>query len=240
MKKLLLVFAAAAVGAVLALPGAAATPSGPAWSAGGSAPGTANVGIQATSIGTDVNPINGFWNQGWWSNNAFNFNWNTNYIAGHTSIPISINARNYFTFDITALNAHPCVTPLSATLSLERGEGAGPFFLNYRLYSVETDPFVLAEKDNNPDPFIFNDLGSGTIYGSYFLTPGAGTDIINLTLNQAGLNALIAAKQNGEQWFSIGGSLVPQPLAGEVYRFGFTGGVPARLTVNWPFICRIR
>ena len=240
MKKLLVALAVAAVGAVIVLGGAAAGPSSPDRAAvGGSTPGTAKIGIQSTTIGTDVNPINGFWNQGWWSSSPgkTNSNSNTNYFVGTN--PDTHN--NYFTFDITALSAHPCATPQSATLRVHSGSGNLPpnTFLNYKLYGVDTDPFVLSQKDNNPDAAIFNDLGSGPIYGSYFLnTSFVGT--FALTLNATALNAIAAAKANGEQFFSIGGALFPNPVAGNVNLFAFTGDVAATLTVNWPFLCRIR
>jgi hypothetical protein len=245
MRRLLVVFTAAFVGVVLALPGASgAGNSGPQWSIGGSQPGTAKVGIQSTTIGTDVSPINGFWNQGWWSDNVTNDNENTNHIAG-TFFAGGDRWRDYFTFDITALNAHPCTTPQSATLRADAGGGSfwdlgiGPLFVTYRLYGVATDPFVLSQKDNNPDATIFNDLGSGPIYGSYVLPTFTFGGTFSLNLNLTALNAIAAAKTNGEQYFSLGGSLVPQP-ADTAWVMGFTGNIPATLTVNWPFICRIR
>jgi hypothetical protein len=249
MKRLLLLAGALVATTALALPAGAASPPSPAGgSSGGSAPGKAQVGIQSTSIGTDVSPINGFWNQGWWSNDSANLNSNTNYIAGHIGAPFETNHRDYFTFDITALNAHPCATPQSATLRMVIGAGE-PFppttFLNYQLYGVATDPFVLSQKVNNPDAAIFFDLGSGPLYGSYFLPTTAGTfATFTLGLNLTALNALAAAKASGEQFFSFGGSLVPQPPdpGPDRYLFGFTHvfSAPAVLTVNWPFICRIR
>ena len=242
MKKLMVVLAAAAIGAVLALPGTAGT-GGSQFGASGSKPGTANVGIQSTTIGTDVNPINGFWNQGWWSDNQGNSNANTNHIVGFNEI--GLRARNYFTFDITALSAHPCATPQSATLRADAGVGsfaafdAGPLFVTYTLYGVTTDPFVLSQKDNNPDAAIFGDLGSGPIYGSYTLPTFTAGGTFTFTLNATARNAIAAAKANGQQYFSFGGSLVPQPTT-LAFVMGFTGGVPAQLTINWPFLCRIR
>ena len=250
MKRLLVALTAAAAAAVLALPGAAGTrPSATGWSAGGSAPGTAKIGIQSTTIGTDVNPIDG-WNQGWWSSDHINFNGNTNYLAGHSNTVFGAadpgTTRNYFTFDISALSAHPCATPQSATLTVDAAVGSfaffgvGPTAVTYRLYGVDTDPFVLSQKSNNPNAAIFNDLGSGPLFGSYFLPTTTFGGTFNLNLNATALNAIAAAKANGQQYFSIGGSLVPQPVAGEVFLYGASGGVPGQLTVNWPFLCRIR
>jgi hypothetical protein len=238
-KRVVVALAASGAALVLALPaGATDPPADPQFGGSGSAPGTAQVGIQSTTIGTDVSPINGFWNQGWWSANfPFNFNANTNYIAG--SVLPGFVFRNYFTFDITALSAHPCRTPQSATLTIPRGQGFPATFVNYSLYDVSTDPFVLSQKVNNPDPFIFNDLGSGALYGSYFLPTAAGPDFV-LPLNLTALNAIATAKANGEQFWSVGGSLVPQPVVANRWLFGFTGFAPIHLTVNWPFICRIR
>jgi hypothetical protein len=250
MKRIVLIGVALAATMAVALPAVAAPSGSPGLATvGGSKPGTAQVGIQSTTIGTDVSPINGFWNQGWWSDNEVNFNINTNHIVGVASPLIFIangHARNYFTFDITALSAHPCATPQSATLTVDAAVGSwaiyqtGPLFVNYRLYDVDTDPFVLSQKDNNPDAAIFGDLGSGPLFGSYFLPTFTVGGRFALNLNLTGLNAIAAAKANGEQFFSIGGSLVPQPLVGNVFLMGFSGSVVATLTVNWPFICRIR
>ena len=146
---------------------------------------------------------------------------------------------------MTAIKAHPCAHPQSATVRVKRGLGDGADFLTYSIYGVDTDPFVLSQKVNNPDASIFNDLGSGPLYGSYFLpTSFAGSGAtFTLSLNSTALNAIAAAKAKGDMFFSIGGSIVPQPLEGEVFLMGQTGhmaGSPiaARLTVNWPFICR--
>jgi hypothetical protein len=249
MKRLLLLAGALAATLALGAPVNAAPPTGsPSGSGGGSAPGQAQVGIQATSVGTDVNPINGFWNQGWWSDNVTNDNDNTNHVAG-TFFAGGDRWRNYFTFDMTAFNAHPCTTPQTATLRASAGVGSfafagiGPVFVTYRLYGVTTDPFVLSQKVNNPDAAIFNDLGSGPIYGSYTLPTFTDGGVFTLNLNQTALNAIATAKANGEQYFSLGGSLVPQP-ADTAWVMGFTHiapySFPARLTVNWPFVCRIR
>jgi hypothetical protein len=239
MRKLVAALALAAAGAVLVLPGAAVTATGgPHWGTAGSAPAASaviNPGSN-TVLSTADNPINGFWNQGWWSTTDANGNSNVNYIAG--SLAPARTFRDYFTFDITALNPSRC--PLrSATLNVERGTGSGAAVLNYQLFEVTTDPVALSDKGLNPNAAIFTDLGDGPVYGSYNL-PTTGGPNFNLALNATGIAALVAAVTNGDQWFTVGGSLVPQPVAGDVYLMGFTGSTPATLTVNWPILCRIR
>ena len=57
---------------------------------------------------------------------------------------------------------------------------------------------------------IFNDLGSGTSYGSFVVSSvGSYSDILNFTLNGAALADLNAAIAHGDQFFSVGGTLTP-------------------------------
>jgi hypothetical protein len=58
-------------------------------------------------------------------------------------------------------------------------------------------------------------------------------------LNSSALSALGTAKQNGAQWFSIGGAIVPDPAASFTFLFGFTGSVAATLSFTYPKLCKV-
>jgi hypothetical protein len=175
-------------------------------------------------------------NQGWWSSTIANANpTNDNYIVGP-----SVPANDYFTFDISGFGNH-CALGTSATLTIPPGgNGSGPAFLSYGLFDVSTDPLVL-NTPGGPNTAIYNDLGSGKSYGTFLLPTGA---FLGATLNLSAVvrAAINQAHANGQQFFSIGGSLINPP--GGSYLFGFTGwqnppDTPVTLTVVVPKICRV-
>jgi hypothetical protein len=216
-----------ALGAALvtALPAGAKTAGNPTW-----------------TFSTATNEINsGAFNQGYWAPTLSNTNSNTNYEVGKNESGRS--HRNFFTFSLTP-SPFAC-TPSSAVLHIASGEGnqaafsLGPTSLTYDLYDVTTDPVTLNGKNANPNPAIYSDLGSGTIYGSYTLSTVVSNTTFNLALNPNALYDLGVAKQFGASYFSIGGAIVPDPAASYNFLFGFTGGSAATLTVTYPRLCKV-
>ena len=174
-------------------------------------------------------------NQGWWSSNSGNSNFNDNYFTGRDPGQL---IHDYFTFDISGFGNN-CALGRSAYLTVPRGHGftTGAPVLTLGLYDVSTDPFTLSQKANNPNSHIYSDLGSGKSYGNFLLPTFAGAPF-TLDLNGVGLAAINQAHLNGQQFFSIGGALVKPPPISTVYLFGSTGGTPVTLTVIVPKICR--
>jgi hypothetical protein len=172
-------------------------------------------------------------NQGWWSPSAFNVEFNDNYIVGDLSSNGSQLYNDFFTFDISGLTG-----PVSsAVLNLQRfygGSDLGRTTQTYDLYDVSTDAATL-NANNGTSAAIYNDLGSGNLYGSYSL-PVAGnpSDIIDLTLDAAALSDLNAAIARGDQYFSIGGTLAPSESVPEV------GSTLALLGISLGFLSFLR
>ena len=195
--------------------------------------------------GTATSEINGYKNQGWWSSNTTNSNSNTNYETGSSESHVLVRA--YFTFDITGINVM-CASS-TAYLSIPSGFGSvyggygGPDPVQLSLYDVSTDPITLSHKVNNPNLTIYNDLGSGTLYGSSWQSTSASGTTFTPGLNRAGVSAILAARQGQQQYFSIG-TAITNPLITSSYQysyaflFGFTGSSPVTLTVISPGVCK--
>ncbi len=178
-------------------------------------------------------------NQGWWSNTVANNNpTNDNYIVGNFGGLLN----DYFTFDISAFGNN-CALGTSATLTIPQGgHGSGDPFLTLSLHDVSTDPLVLNTPagTNQPNPAIYNDLGSGKSYGMFTL-PGGAFPEATLNLGSVVLQAINQAHANGQQFFSIGGT-IPDAASGQ-YLFAYTGSQnggdkPVKLTVTVPKICK--
>jgi hypothetical protein len=206
---------------------------------------TVSPGLTTTTytFSTSTSPINGTWNQGWWSLDETNSNANTNYFTGHLAGPVDSD-RGYFTFDISAWLSGACA-PISGYLSVPTGEGnqaagaGGPTFVSAALFDVATSPITLAAKVNNPNAAIYGDLGSGTLFGGpYTLSTAVSFGTFMLNLNANAFNALLLAHQNHVQFVSIGTTLI-NPPAGNVFLYGFTGYAPVTLTVTVPKLCKV-
>ncbi len=133
-------------------------------------------------------------NSGWWSDTDFSVAKNDNYLAG---IYLFRNYRNFFSFDLSSLDMTNKQV-VSAKLVVPTGIYDGQN-LTYSLYDVSTDVNTLADT-SVINLAIYNDLGSGTSYGSYAVSPA--TDPLKFDLNAAARNAI-----GTKGWFSIGGDL---------------------------------
>jgi hypothetical protein len=138
-------------------------------------------------------------NSGWFAANGFHNAANKNYIAGDFD-----TYHNFFTFDLSGING--AIT--GATLRLFNP--AGGFDGDpgtYTLYDVFTSAAVLNTSHSGASPedvAIYNDLGSGTVYGTVTVSALDNGTLISINLNAAAIAALNSAN-NG--LFSIGGAL---------------------------------
>jgi hypothetical protein len=139
-------------------------------------------------------------NQGWWSATFDNQSSNDNYFVGSSS---GNRLRNFFSFDLSS-----ACQASSVTLQLTRFDQTAT--LTYSLFDVSTAASTL-NANNGVSQAIFEDLGSGTSFGSFSVAVGARTDVLSFPLNAAGVAAFNAARGG---FFSIGGQ-----TAGEVARF---------------------
>jgi hypothetical protein len=163
-------------------------------------------------------------NQGWWSGSMNNVTGNDNYIVGMPDGVHQLN--NYFTFNLAGLTG----TVLDASLVLGQGIGSGAAGVGpaidvaYSLYDVSTKPARLNDESASWNAAIYNDLGSGTSYGTYSLSTGASGGTDTLALNSAGLAAIDSAAGG---YLSIGGSLklaaVPEPATLAIWGLGAVG-----------------
>jgi hypothetical protein len=150
----------------------------------------------------------GLLNQGWWSTTTANNNpWNDNHYTG-----ASDTFRSFYTFDLTGVTG----TVTSATLRVMRGFQDGD--ANLSLWDVSTAASVVNNNYQLIDNAIFNDLGSGTSYGSFLVQTGHWHNTLSFALNADALADLNAAKGG---FFTIGAKLDPNH-SGDI--FAGTGG----------------
>jgi hypothetical protein len=99
--------------------------------------------------------------------------------------------------------------------------------LTYTLFDVSTPIFQLVA--GIPSASIWEDLGSGTVYGSAWIQEGDAGSVFMVSFNDAGIAALNAAKGG---YFAIGGSI--NNLNGnDGYAFGYTNnGQAAQLQLD--------
>lgn len=162
---------------------------------------------------------------------------NVNYAAGWGTTNDQF-FHNFFVFDLTGV-AGPIT---SAVLSLElttQGQGGGYLSADasetFTVWDFSGDIVQLLAGGNNLAG-IFDDLGSGSPFGSISITDGDEGTTLDITLNAAALAALNAA----DGLFALGGSVttlsVDDPADPDELVFGFSHlGSPTRqLILNVP------
>jgi hypothetical protein len=144
-------------------------------------------------------------NQGWWSPTVTHHTENVNHLAGSFD---GDDYRDYFTFHLSS-----ACQATSVTFQLSRFHQTGP--LTYSLFDVSTPAEAL--NADGTSQTIFDDLGTGTTFGSYSLDPGAQDDVLSLPLNSSGVAAVNAAK---DQFLSIGGRSSGEGSSEDSFVFG--------------------
>jgi len=126
---------------------------------------------------------------GWYRDDGFYNAGSTNYSAGSYLGTISGTTtlwHNFFVFDLSTLSD----TATSATLILNVGNTDNGVLSatsgNYTLYDVST-PISSLLASSTTDVGIYNDLGSGTSYGSIAVDTMDANTIISISLNSAAL-----------------------------------------------------
>lgn len=177
------------------------------------------------TLSTSDSPFNsGINNQGWWSDSIAQDPGNDNYLSGFSN---QVTHRGFFTFDLTNISG----VVNSATISIRLGgQDSQDLIETIGLFDVSTSASLLNTK-GQVDITIFNDLGTGTLYGSTDITIGSPmSTILQITLNQSALTD-INAQLGG--FFSIGSSLttLDQAQFGE-FVFGGTQEFANALTLD--------
>lgn len=163
-------------------------------------------------------------NQGWWSLETRANDSMDNYIVGRCCGELH---RNFFTFDLSSLEERV----LAATLKLRRYWDRGDPRETLGLFDVVT-PAQQLNENADPDPVIYEDLGTGKSYGIFKVsTEGTYKDqVFSFPLNSAAVTDINAARG---RFFSIGGDLLS--VSGEHRQSLFAssdGAGPQRLVVT--------
>jgi hypothetical protein len=165
-----------------------------------SRPATAALIIFNTS---DNQLLPGVDNQGWWSATLANVSTNATYFTGESATGALL--RSFFTFDLSSLDlANEAVT--AVTLELARfAYDSEDESETIAFFDVSTDATTL-NNNAGTSAAIFDDLGSGTMYGT-FVVPAytfSSAQTLSFPLND-NATAAVAAAAGG--FFSIGAAL---------------------------------
>jgi len=173
----------------------------------------------ATARADVINAID----SGWYTEAGVHTAQNQNYLTGDLSGSMR---RSFFVFDLTAV-ANEIV---SASIQLYNPDNALPALRGYvspdptetlALYDVST-PVASLTASSAAGPAgvaIFDDLGTGTIFGQRVVSATDNGTTISLGLNADGLAALNAARGG---LFALGGALTSLGSFGDEYVFGFS------------------
>ena len=176
--------------------------------------------IAPTAARADV--INAI-DSGWYSGTGMHVATNDNYVVGDVS---GLVRHNFFVFDLTAV----VDDIVSASIQLYNPDNALPALRGYVspdptetfvLYDVST-PIASLSASSAAGPAgvaIFDDLGTGTIFGQRVMSATDNGTTISLGLNADGLAALNAARGG---LFALGGALTSLGSFGDEYVFGFS------------------
>jgi hypothetical protein len=136
--------------------------------------------------------------QGWWSPTAANFGGNHNIITGAFA---GTFWNDFFVFSLDKNGRQ--VIAANLVLNTAFVDGAP----SIRFWDVSTPLETLENLTTGPNPAVYADLGSGTLFGSARLPMGGNTTVI-IPLDGAAISAI-----NGtSDMFALGGSANTDPI----------------------------
>jgi hypothetical protein len=181
--------------------------------------------------------------RGWYDSTGFHDGTNDNYCVGPGCDPSGYDTRNYIVVDLTGYSAQAATQGVTnAWVNFSNPAGAGTP-RSFELHDVTTSITDLeaSHTSSATGVGIFNDLGNGTLYGSY--TPASVSENpVTVDLNSEGRLAL--TKRLGG-YLAIGGSLVSgtssdlilgnsQGLASYAVQVGLNFGTKTSITLKGP------
>jgi FG-GAP-like repeat len=152
---------------------------------------------------------------GWWDNTGSHTATNKNYLVGQFS---GTDWHDYFVFNLSGVT----LAVVGAQLKIfNPASGYGSDFPSdtYGVFSVST-PISSLEATGSGQIGIFNDLISGTSFGSQTVSAASNGQIVTVTLNAAALAALNGALGSP---FAVGGDLTSLVDGNSQYLFSGSG-----------------
>lgn len=162
---------------------------------------------------------------GWYRITGEHIASNTNYLVQTVSSNAFLSFRNFFVFNLTGFSGF---TFTAATFTFSSPNGGGTLF-TYTLFDVSTPISTLIADHSSGSPegmAIFDDLGSGTPYGSTTVVDGfIENQLISVSLNTDGLAALNSGVGG---LFAVGGAITDG--AGTLFSFSHLPGQTTELS----------
>ena len=169
--------------------------------------------------------------RGWYDQLGLHDPANNGYALGNCASCTALYRRHFFVFDLTGIS--DTITAASVNVWMDQPYDSLHASETYALYEVSTPVSDLTGGIGGVSAY--NDLGSGTAFGSYVLTAADGMTQVTVPLNAAGL-AMLNAGRGGQ--VAVGGALTTldaDPLTHErVFNntSGTSGSVQLELTTS--------
>jgi subtilisin family serine protease len=184
--------------------------------------GDTHVALGSLSNGETVT-LNAF-DSGWWDATGFHDEFNDNYV---TALLSGLEYRDFFVFDLSGVAQQIAAAELRVFNPYDGFFSPDPTE-TYSLFDVST-PLGSLEASGGGQTAIFNDLGTGTNYGSQVVSPADNGQFVSVSLNSAGLAALNASL--GGQT-ALGGALTSLSGEADQYLFGYSGQDSRQLVIT--------
>jgi hypothetical protein len=160
--------------------------------------------------------------QGWWDSTGAHSSTNKNYLTGLSST----DHRSYYVFDLTAVSQAIAAAQLNL-FNPTNGYSSPDPTETLGIFDVST-PLTALQATGSGQTAIYNDLGSGTSYGSQTVSAASNGQLIAIPLNAAAVSALNAARGTRT---AVGGALTSISGTANQFVFGFTNGTETKQLV---------
>jgi hypothetical protein len=192
---------------------------------------TLQTGVSSTSRGAVIGNVGQLTinasASGWWDSTGMQFANNPNYIVGQIVQANTTEYRNYFAFNLSKVNE----AVLGAQLNLSNPSYNSPNPSDtYTLFDVTT-PISSLVAPGSGQLGVFDDLGSGTMYGSQTVTTANNGQIVSTPFNSDGVTA-VTNSLGGK--FAVGGAMTTLAPGFTQYLYSSTGdpGETKQLVLN--------